>query len=355
MRLSTINPQLLRIHGLFWTLFVGLGIMLNVAQHHHMQLRWSLFWADLKDPLTAIGYGRTIAMSYVSLWVFDRLFRHRHYGLAVVGLMVLIGLDVLLRYVIEQRLLGPFLGIWQYPATITLADYVGETVFFSALGIFLCFLLKSVNDYFAQEAIRHQKVHLELAYLKAQLNPHFLFNTMNNLYGLSLSEPQRAPNAILRLGEMMRYMLYESNEPLVRLSQEVDYLNGFIELESLRYAHPIYVDFSVAGDVNGKRLPPLLLISLVENCFKHGQLQDPNQPVRIRLSVVGQVLRFETSNGLATHLRDPTGGVGLPNVKRRLALLYPRQHQLRTWQEGDTYQARLEIHLATLSTPDMYA
>ncbi|WP_208493208.1 sensor histidine kinase [Spirosoma utsteinense] len=355
MPLSSINPLLLRIHGLFWALFVLVGVMLNVAQHHHMQLSWALFWADLKDPLTAIGYGRTIGMSYVSLWVFDCLFRRRYYGLALVVLMGLIGGDVLLRYGIEQRLLGPYLGIWQYPASITLADYVGETVFFSALGIFLCFLLKSVNDYFAQEAIRHQKVHMELAYLKAQLNPHFLFNTMNNLYGLSLSEPQRAPDAILRLGEMMRYMLYESNEPLVPLSQEIDYLSGFIELETLRYSHRIYVDFTLEGDVNGKRLPPLLLIALVENCFKHGQLQEPDQPVRIWLAVSGSVLRFETSNGVATHLRDPTGGVGLPNVKRRLVLLYPRQHQLQAWQEGATYHALLEIHLTTLSTPDAYA
>ncbi|WP_461136564.1 sensor histidine kinase [Spirosoma lituiforme] len=355
MPLSSITPQLLRIHALFWTLFVVLGVMLNVAQHHQMHLSWTLFWSDLKDPLTAIGYGRTIGMSYVSLWVFDRLFRYRYYGLAVVALMGLIGGDVLLRYGIEQRLLGPYLGIWQYPATITLTHYVGETVFFSALGIFLCFLLKSVNDYFAHQAIRHQKVQLELAYLKAQLNPHFLFNTMNNLYGLSLSEPQRAPEAILRLGEMMRYMLYESNEPLVPLSQEIDYLNGFVELESLRYARPIYVDFSVEGNVNGQRLPPLLLMALVENCFKHGQLQDPDQPVRIRLAVVGPVLQFETSNGLTTHRRDPTGGIGLPNIKRRLALLYPRQHQLKTWQEGASYYTRLEIQLTSLSTPDKYA
>lgn len=345
MRLPSINPQLLRIHGLFWTLFVVLGVVLNVAQHNHMQLSWALFWADLKDPLTAIGYGRTIAMSYGSLWIFDRLFRRRYHGLAVVVLMGLIGLDVLLRYGIEQQLVGPYLGIWQYPANITLAGYISETVFFSALGIFLCFLLKSVNDYFAQEAIRHEKVSMELAYLKAQLNPHFLFNTMNNLYGLSLSEPQRTPDAILRLGEMMRYMLYESNEPLVPLNQEIDYLSGFMELETLRYPHPIYVDFTVAGNVNGKRLPPLLLISLVENCFKHGQLRDPDCPVRIHLAVAGSVLRFETSNGVATHQRDPTGGVGLSNVKRRLALLYPRQHQLRARQEGTTYHAMLNIPL----------
>ena len=345
MRFPIMNTPLFRIHVLFWVLFVVLGVVLNVAGHHQMQVTFALFWDDLTDPLTSIGYGRTILVCYLSLWVFDHLFTMHYYGSAVIALVGLIAGDVLLRYGIEQMIVGPYLRIWQYPESITVGAYFGETVFFSALGIFLCFLLKSVNDFFRHEAVWHEKMSMELAYLKAQLNPHFLFNTMNNLYGLSLTEPARAPDAILRLGEMMRYMLYESNETFVMVSQEIDYLNGFIELETLRYPGEIFVDFILEGDVNGKRMAPLLLIAFVENSFKHGQLNSPETPITIRLSIADERLHFGISNTIATHQRDQTGGVGLKNVERRLALLYPGKHQMRIWQEGTIHHAALVLDL----------
>lgn len=308
-------------------------------------LRMPLFLADLTDPFTPVGYGRTILMCYFSLWVFDRLFQHHQYGLAVLALAILIAMDVLVRYIVEQLFLGPVFDIWQYPKGIGVWDYFGENVFFSALGIFLCFLLKTVNDYFRHESMRREKLVMELAYLKSQLNPHFLFNTMNNLYGLSLSEPERTPDVILRLGEMMRYMLYESNETLVPVDREIEYLTGFIELEKLRYPAETYVHFTLEGNVNGIMIAPLLFITFVENAFKHGQLRDPAFPVHISLSISGSTLRFETSNQITFQNRDTAGGIGLKNVERRLALLYSGKHMLRVWQEADQFHTLLEINV----------
>lgn len=339
------NIPVLRIHVLFWTMFIFFGVVFNVALHNQMRVTFPLLWSDLVDPLTPIGYARTILMCYLSLWTFDRLLRRHQYGLAIVVLLTLIALDVLLRYAIEQLFLGPVFGVWQYPAELRIWAYFGETVFFSALGIFLCFLLKTINDFFHHEALRHEKVTMELAYLKAQLNPHFLFNTMNNLYGLSLTEPARTPDVILRLGEMMRYMLYESNETFVPLTREVEYVNGFIELEKLRYSRQTNIDFTVEGNINGVMVAPLLLISFVENAFKHGQLHEAQLPVRIRLSVSQDILYFETQNQVALREHDGSNGIGLKNVWRRLSLLYPDKHILRIWQEQDTYHVRLEINV----------
>ncbi|WP_234605349.1 sensor histidine kinase [Dyadobacter chenwenxiniae] len=339
------SSPVLRIHVLFWTMFIFFGVVFNVALHNQMRVTFPLFWSDLVDPLTPIGYARTILMCYLSLWIFDRLLRQHFHGLAVIVLLGLIALDVLLRYCIEQLFLGPIFGIWQYPAGIRIWAYFGETVFFSALGIFLCFLLKTINDFFHQETLRHEKVTMELAYLRAQLNPHFLFNTMNNLYGLSLTEPARTPDVVLRLGEMMRYMLYESNETYVPLTREIEYVIGFIELEKLRYAQQTNVDFIVEGNVNGVLIAPLLLISFVENAFKHGQLHEAQFPVRIELSVSKEILHFETQNRLVTQQHDSSGGIGLRNVRRRLSLLYPDKHILRVWQEQDTFRVRLEINI----------
>lgn len=339
------NKKIIQTHLLFWGVFVLFGVVFNVASHNQMQLNWELFWSDLTDPLTSIGYGRTILMCYLSLWIFDRLFQWRQYGLAVLTLMGLIALDVLLRYVIEQRFLGPVFGIWQYPASMQLWTYFGENVFFSALGIFLCFVLKTINDFFRNEAIRNEKVSMELVYLKSQLNPHFLFNTMNNLYGLSLTEPERTPEVVLRLGEMMRYMLYESNAKFVLLSREIDYLNGFIELEKLRYPHDINVQFTVEGDINSVYISPLLLICFVENVFKHGDLRSPQHFITIHLRLLDKILHFETNNLISLHNHDTEGGIGLKNVVRRLSLLYPDKHTLKIYQKAEQFRVDLEIDL----------
>jgi LytS/YehU family sensor histidine kinase len=141
----------------------------------------------------------------------------------------------------------------------------------------------------------------------------------------------------------MRYVLYESNETYVSLPQEIEYLSSYISLEKLRHEGPVYVDFTVAGPVEGQQIAPLLLISFVENAFKHGAVCNADIPISLHLSVVGSQLTFTTRNQIVRKNKDQVGGIGLASVRRRLALLYPDRHQLTVSQEHDVFECALEL------------
>ena len=336
---------IITIHVIFWLFFIFFGVLINVATHNNLKISWALYEANLLDPFTWIGYSRTITTCYFSLWIFNYLFRHNRYLLASASLVLLIFFDISLRYIIEQVLIGPVFNIWQFPKTIALKAYFIENVFFSSLGIFICFFLKIINDYFINEKIKQEKNSMELQFLKSQINPHFLFNSFNNLYALSLTEPHKAPDVILKLAALTRYMIYESNEDKVLLSKEITYLQNLIDLQKLRYEEDIYLDINLDQPDEGHRIAPLLLISFVENAFKHGDLHNVNWPVTIKISVVDSILHFRTSNKIGQQNKDRTGGVGLKNVIRRLDLLYKDRNKLVIKTDDNSYIVELQLNL----------
>jgi len=186
---------------------------------------------------------------------------------------------------------------------------------------------------------------MELQFLKSQINPHFLFNSFNNLYALSLTEPQRAPDVILKLAALTRYMIYESNDAKVLLTKEITYLQNLIELQKLRYEENIYLDINIDQQEKGHRIAPLLLISFVENAFKHGDLHNVNWPVTIEIAVIDSILHFRTSNKIGQQNKDKTGGIGLKNVIRRLDLLYKDKNKLVIKTHDNSYVVELQLNL----------
>ena len=342
----TMNRRLvIFIHVTFWTLYILLGVLANVAAHHGLKVTYALYFKDLRDPFTWVGYGRTMLTCYISLWVFNTLFSRKQYLAGVLAIAVLVGFDICLRYLVEQAFIGPVFGLWQYPAGITKMEYLINNVFYSTLGIFICFFLKIINDYFINERIRQEKNSMELLFLKSQVNPHFLFNSFNNLYGLSLTEPQKTPDAILKLAELTRYMIYESNEEKVLLSKEISYLQNLIELQKLRYEERVCLEFTVQYEDKGQLIAPLLLISFVENAFKHGEVHDPGHPIEIVLTVQDNLLNFYVTNKISRQQKDPGGGIGLKNVRRRLDLLYSGNYSLTIKNDGNFYDSELELTL----------
>ncbi|WP_192348653.1 sensor histidine kinase [Algoriphagus sp. Y33] len=183
----------------------------------------------------------------------------------------------------------------------------------------------------------------ELAMLKNQINPHFLFNTLNNLYGLCVEKSDAAPEVVLMLSDMMRYTIYEGKENEVFLSKEVNYLESFLELHKLRHRSMPEIEFKI--DVaNGLKIAPLLFIVPVENAFKHGvEKLTQDAFVRIALKADQKKLRFRVENNydLETEIRGQ--GIGLDNLKRRLELTYPGQHSLQITQKNGIYTLVLEI------------
>lgn len=193
------------------------------------------------------------------------------------------------------------------------------------------------------------KLRAELQLLKNQLHPHFLFNTLNNLYGMVLTQDKKSPEVVLRLSEIMSYMLYECDKPLIKLEKELDHLNNYIELEKIRHGKRVDLTFEKSGGIEGKSIPPLLLIPFVENAFKHGVENSEKQSwIRINIWVEENKLEFMVENSIPECNGTPDlevkmhSGIGLENVRRRLTLLYPEQHQLII-QNGETYFVKLVL------------
>jgi histidine kinase len=195
--------------------------------------------------------------------------------------------------------------------------------------------------------MERDKLDLELNFLKSQLNPHFLFNTLNNIYTLSLSGNPLASDLILHISGMMRYTLYESDAQLVPLKKEVEFLRNYIELESVRYGPNADIRFECNEDeINEQMIGPLLVFPFVENAFKHGQNNSTGKSlVKVSIKTDGPGLIFEIINSIneLKGIKKTVGGIGQANSRKRLELLYPGQHLLTIENTADLYKVKLII------------
>ncbi len=192
--------------------------------------------------------------------------------------------------------------------------------------------------------LKNEKAKTELMHLKSQVNPHFFFNMLNNLYGLVGKDAKKAQELILKLSDMMRYSIYEGDKETVLLSEEVSYLQNYIELHKMRYHKTIDVQFNIEVKDNDYEIMPLLFIILLENAFKHGiENLIENAYVRINLAAHNNEVDFEIENNFDATEDKHTGGIGLQNLKRRLELVYPKNHMLKISKTDSIYKAKLNI------------
>ncbi|MBV9987522.1 MAG: histidine kinase [Chitinophagaceae bacterium] len=199
------------------------------------------------------------------------------------------------------------------------------------------------------QQLRIEKQQAELNYLKSQTNPHFLFNTLNNIYSLSKDKSDLAPESVLRLSKILRFMLYETTGAYIAIEQEIKIIDDYIELEKLRYDESLRIRFSTDIEDKKQALPPLLLMPLVENAFKHGVSETREQPfIDIHLAVSKRQLLFEVKNSVGEMPKQEPirENIGLSNLRRQLELLY-KDHHLSLRHEGFVFTAELKINLAS--------
>ena len=215
-------------------------------------------------------------------------------------------------------------------------------------------IYKVMNDWLIQQRdkkeLESQTLQSELKFLKSQINPHFLFNTLNSLYALTLKKSDLAPEIVLKLSEMMRYMLYECNEKEVPLHKEINYMQNYLELEKLRHGAKMLINLKVNGEVSEQKISPLILIPFIENSFKHGINNQITQGfVNLELNVFDNDLQMILENSKSPSLPKigdkRSGGIGLVNVRRRMAILYPEHHHLEIKESPNTYKIELNLNL----------
>ena len=199
-----------------------------------------------------------------------------------------------------------------------------------------------------EQQLENQQLEAELKFLKAQINPHFLFNTLNNIYTLSYMQSNKATPMIMKLSELMRYMLYDSNQAKVPIQKEIQYLENYMDLQRLKTPNEQHISFKVIGSTDGVFIEPMLLVPLLENSFKHGDIGNHSEAwVKSELKITSKSLQLTIRNSLpkTPKKKDKQGGIGLENIEKRLQLLYPNQHEFiaEKKQEENEFYARINI------------
>ena len=315
--------------------------------------------APIPSPLTStFTWSLNAGLLYVSaLWLFPRyLLRRRYlgYALGMAGLLLVFGL---LRYWMHWQLL-PSLDLKPEALyTPELRIFIVQTCFrgvtFLGYGLAYAYARHAIS---LQRRLREQEHRLRLqerslleadiAFLKSQINPHFLFNALNFLYAqvYPLSEP--TAKSVLLLSDIMRYALHEGGEQgKVMLEKEAQHLHNYLALSKLRFGDQLQVQFEVTGCTEYLMILPLVLITFVENCFKHGELFDAAHPVLLRLDLHENQLTFFTHNRKRTGPVEHSNGIGLDNTRRRLDAVYPGRYELRVIDEPTAYSTYLHLTL----------
>jgi hypothetical protein len=221
---------------------------------------------------------------------------------------------------------------------------ITELLILTGLGYFV----KKTEDEIKLRILKEQHTQLQLDYLKAQLHPHFFFNTLNNIYSLSLDASSETAPTVAKLADLMRYIIYEGSKKAVPLEREIAFLRNYIALEKIRHTKTKDIHFCPNGKVNGTMIEPLLLIPLVENGFKHGLANSlGNAWLHIDLNVNKEQLCLQVRNSKSGQHSPHEGGMGLQNIRQRLQLLYPGRHLLQIKEDDATFSAILQLNLTS--------
>lgn len=340
-------------HMLFWVLaFTFWLFTMFVASNFKNILK-------LEPVLMTIVFNLCFAAAvYFNLLVLiPTLFKKQKFFLYTVSLLICISLSAFLIDFLLVYPLGQFVQGDQYFGKLTFVVwfnfafftfiYVGVTSFLSLMREW--FVLQKIS--FQLQDIEREKLEAELKALKAQINPHFLFNTLNNIYSLTLDKSDKAPNLVLKLSDLMRYILYECNDRYVLLDKELEFIKNYLELQKIRLDDSVPVKMEVKGSADRSMIAPLLFEPLIENAFKHGAYGRNND------GFVNILFNFEDKNQIELSIEnrsvqgwnkenEKNSGIGIKNVIRRLELLYPDKHQLKIEDENNLYKVTLQIDLS---------
>jgi LytS/YehU family sensor histidine kinase len=221
-----------------------------------------------------------------------------------------------------------------------------QLLFIVAIGISYRFLSDNMTDQEVKKEEENERLKSELSFLRSQISPHFMFNVLNSIVSLSRRKPEMVEPVVIKLSELMRYMIYETIDSKVSIDKEFSYLESYIELQRLRFGNDIKIDFKHQLSSTPSSIEPMLLIPFVENAFKHGVGMVENPSIDIELNDDKKALFFSVFNKVSkqnSEIKDESSGIGLANVRRRLELLYPNQHELNIHEKDDSYLVELTI------------
>lgn len=312
---------------------------------------WQRMWKGFGTRLVILPLEMGFAY-YTMYIILPRYFKGRQYGWLILEYVGLFTVIFTLYRLLIPGVIYPYIYQLPYPANPFdewLPRYIYTSIkFVSVTGIALTIKLLRlrVTQVEKEKQLTEEKLQAELQFLRSQTNPHFLFNTLNNLYALARKKSDATAPIIMKLSKLLRFMLYECNQGSILLKQEVQIIEDYISLEKLRYNQRLNINFTSEIDDENEPIAPLLLLPLVENAFKHGASETRfDAYINISIKLKAQHLLFRVENGKEEDDEEQRDGIGLPNVSRQLALLYPAAHHLEISNEKAFFRVTLTINL----------
>jgi two-component system LytT family sensor kinase len=339
-----MRKDLLRVFLIFLAFEVLRSLGNNIPFLIRNQPAFTEYTSKAGILLTLSGFVVFMLYPLTAYIIFRQYFKKSKRNTILFLLLAITGI-IITRFCIEEWLYPAVFLFSNYPSNVSFVYYYFDNIYFACLyssfGIVYFFIQKDRQHQLRESQLQLANKQTELSFLRSQVNPHFLFNSLNNIYSLVYHESEQSLTAIAKLSDLLRYMLYDTNEK-VPLQKELDYINKYIELQQMRFEQAVPVQVTLTGNTDKASIPPLLLIPFVENAFKHGDLKN-SQPIVVNLSVDDKGIRFHSSNAVGHHQKDASGGIGLENVRRRLELLYPGKHTLQVQQTATIFDIQLEI------------
>lgn len=323
MKLRNLNityDKLFRLlfHILFWGMLIGWPILNSAGNENYRRFVIKLL------PIT---------LTHIPLFLLNtellipRVLRRKGVTSYLVGLLLLIAGFTALQLGLREWWVHPDRPYRHNDLFITLVFVLMVTGISTAYG----FITDLVDQEKARQEERQERMQSELAFLRSQINPHFIFNILNSIVYLIRTKSDLAETVTIKLSELMRYMLYDSTGTQVPLERELEYLKNYVELQKVRFEEDVDIRLKVEGTAQGQTIEPMMMIPFVENAFKHGVGMIDDPVIDILVAFDKESLRFSVKNKITpepVESKDPSSGIGLRNVKRRLELLYPKTHQL---------------------------
>lgn len=334
-------------HIVFWAIYFTFNF-----------LRWGSYYNDYLYSFKSnlLGFPIHITLTYFTIYyLIPKFIFKRKFFTFIIILVSSIFLMVYIKYLLTYYLISH--NVWpEGPATYSLT--LNFTIVMMLGELYVISFVTSIKltmDWLRETGrvakLEKEQLETELRFLRAQISPHFFFNTLNNIYSLSLEKSDKTPETIIKLSDLMRYVLYETKDKDQSLSKEIVFIQNYLDLEKIRYTQNLQLDFEVIGNPKGKKIAPMLLVQFIENAFKHGANQNIGKVrISIQIKIEDTFLHFRVSNtkpkNPALPINKKTGGIGLSNVEKRLKLRYgDDEYQLGIHEELDEYIVNLKLKL----------
>ena len=332
------------IHLLYWTFFlIERFVVLNSSRQVILEIK-PFDYFDLSFMTVVVS---TFYVNY-SL-VLRKFFDIKAPSKYFLGVILIFSYFILLRYLIEEIIYPHLIGTGNYFSGTPFWYYIFDNLHWGSSPIIVSTIIWLVINFIRtlqkEVSLNEEKKKAEIQFLKSQINPHFIFNTLNNIYSLVFRKSDQALPAIEKLSEIMRFTTYETLKEQIPIKSELNYIESFIDLEKIRNSKEIHIKTEFKIEDSNQPIPPYLMLPFIENCIKHGILDDAENPVLFSVTSDTKKISIEVQNKINTKLKDTHSGIGISNLEKRLQYYYPNRHRFEVTNDGTLFKSHLEIQL----------